>query len=70
MGLYLGSSDVTTVGGSGDGQTVVNTVSAESSSAINTYNDGGTMYFYSGEELVRCVDLYVLKIKSSDHCRL
>ena len=61
---------MTTVGASGDGQTVVNTVSAESSAAINTYNDGGTMYFYSGEELVRCVDLYVLKIKSSDLCRL
>ena len=62
--LHSGTSDVTTVGESGDGQAVVNTVTAESSTAINAYNDGGTMYFYSGDEMVRKNVQIVLKFKT------
>ena len=51
--LYSGTSDVTTVGECGDGQAVVDTVTAESSTAINAYTQGGAMYFYSGDEMVR-----------------
>ena len=47
------SADVpefSSAGESGDGQTV-NTATTDASSAISAYNEGGTMYFYAGDEL-------------------
>jgi len=44
-------SELSSVGESGDVQAVVTTATLDSSTAINAYNDGGTMYFYSGDEL-------------------
>ena len=49
--LYLGATDLTAVGESGDGQALATTTTTDST-AINAYNDGGTMYFYSGDEMV------------------
>ena len=37
---------------SGDGQAVVTAATSDPSAAISAYNDGGTMYFYSGEDMV------------------
>ena len=51
MFLYLGATDLTAVGESGDGQALATTTTTDST-AINAYNDGGTMYFYSGDEMV------------------
>merc|ERR1719414_2929928 len=48
--LPSGTTDLTTVGEGGDGQVDPNTTTAEST-AINSYNVGGAMYFYSGDEI-------------------
>ena len=37
---------------SGDGQAVVTAAASDPSAAISAYNDGGTMYFYSGDDMV------------------
>ena len=37
---------------SGDGQAVVTAATSDPSAAISAYNDGGTMYFYSGDDMV------------------
>ena len=45
------ATEVSAVGESGDMQ-AVGTTDTSDSTAISAYNDGGTMYFYSGDEMV------------------
>ena len=46
---------------SGDGQAVVTAATSDPSAAISAYNDGGTMYFYSGEDMVSKKSLCLTK---------
>ena len=57
--LYLGATDLTAVGESGDGQALATTTTTDST-AINAYNDGGTMYFYSGDEMVSIRNCFII----------
>ena len=62
--LFIGTTDLTSaVGEGGDGQALASTTTADST-AINAYNDGGTMYFYSGDEIVSIQNPFIIKYDS------